>query len=175
MSPDCRLPLFGANRLDEQVCASRPREVTEAETPAPVLLTIVKRLWTRFCHRRFTPSLNATKPSEHGISRAAVFPSGAPLARTSKFRLGALWGGAKPPANESTLAQWELELENVRVVRNDLTDADLRIVARTRPAAARSAMKPERTEAQSAPVPESRLVWNRLTARLFVTGRSRLE
>src|SRR5262245_47777665 len=109
------------------------------------------------------------------MRRAAGFATEPIAAQILEFRLGTPPGRTRSPSKESSLTQSELELENVRVVRNDLSDADLRIVAGTRPAAARSAMKPKRTETGPTPVSDSRFVWNRLTARLFVAGRSRLE
>jgi hypothetical protein len=76
--------------------------------------------------------------------------------------------------------QTELSLERVRVVRNDLSEADLEVVPARRTPAARSAQTFEASEPQpSAPVSqlgalnaEPATGWGRFTSRLFGAGQT---
>ncbi|MCI0538163.1 MAG: hypothetical protein L0Z50_23400 [Verrucomicrobiales bacterium] len=119
-------------------------------------------------------SSDAIKLDEPDPAKAGVAPSGLPGPKLRRSWFGVRPGRDKSSAGGSPLVQPELELENVRVVRNDLSEADLRIVTGSRPHD-RSSAKAQPIETDLPRVSDPRLVWNRLTARLFVAGRSRLE
>jgi hypothetical protein len=98
------------------------------------------------------------------------------LAKPWKERMSALFGGgrgrsAKPviPRFTKQPVQGELLLDNVRVVRNDLSDADLEVIpARTLAARTRPALALEREGAHR--VAGRR--WGRIANRIFGAGKA---
>ena len=183
MSPEWRLPQFGSSGVDNQPCDFAQRDITGEKGPGRSTATFVERLLRSFRNRKLAPAparvaTQASRlliPAKQDAGRAEGYETGLLRAKGRKSRFGALFVQGKSVARERTLVQPELQLDNVRVVRNDLSDADLQIVAGIRPAPAQNTVKPDRTETHSPRVSDSRLVWNRLTARLFVAGRLRLE
>lgn len=85
--------------------------------------------------------------------------------------LPARTSGAKPAKSRVTRApvQTELSLERVRVMRNDLSDADLEVVpARPVKLAAKPAAPPAQPASRAEPVTAGEpTTWNRLTSRFF--------
>ncbi len=111
-------------------------------------------------------------PAASGVSAAVVEPEKAKRfagpATTLRQALAKKNPFATSKPERRTPVQTELLLEQVKVVRNDLNDSDLELVA---------ASIARKTEAPVAPVPDrdktfKGTVWNRLTARLFSIGRS---
>jgi hypothetical protein len=161
-----RLPQFRSSRLEPT--ANRGRCWHETKTREKGSSNVFGRLFERFCHQGFASD------GSHGPARSSN-ASAPPAAESRQPRLGRLFVRVKSSSHERPLVQPELGLDNIRVVRNDLSDADLQIVAATRRAPARSAVKARRSEPDSPRVSDSRFIWDRLTARLFAAGRSRLE
>ena len=178
MSSEYRLPQFGSSNSDGRSDCSATQGAPEAKPVAAYPLNFFERLLDRFCQRRPTQTPFEARGSgtfhtpEKVRSETFQRRPRAPL--SSKPRLGALLGRAPSRPAEQRLQQIELELDQVRVVRNDLSEADLQVVARTGATRSRSAAK-EDSQPASPPAADSRLTWNRMTARLFVAGRSRLE
>jgi hypothetical protein len=70
---------------------------------------------------------------------------------------------ARPPASAGTPTQCELSLDQVKVVRNDLSDTDFEVVARR-------GKKAERKPAPTADGPDS--AWGRVSLRIFGAGKA---
>ncbi len=91
-------------------------------------------------------------------------------ARRRFFGLGSL---GRTKVEGGSLVQSELSLETVKVVRNDLSDADLELVP------AKMAARPELPLSKVSSLPPrngaARMVWSRLTARIFENNRSRFR
>lgn len=75
--------------------------------------------------------------------------------------------GKRPERRAVAPVQGELRLESIQVVRNDLRESDLEIVPAAKPLEADAA--PAASGPGSA---ETRVVWQRVAARLFGAGRS---
>ncbi len=121
---------------------------------------------------RRTLSAGANRHSLAGELRlkAAGFLSrwGAKLSRLPKRPIGkatkpAIPGFTKPPVQE------ELSLDRIKVVRNDLSDADLEVVPTPRPADPASAAPTTGTDER--PGPEQG-AWGKVAARMFGPGKS---
>ena len=121
-----------------------------------------------------------------------------PLKPKKRISIFQRWGQMKNPFRQKTpgrksappAVQGELRLESVKVVRNDLNEADLEIVAGKEegekpvaaPESTKCATKCEGKEevasasaAPASPTPNqqaSRVVWQRIATRLFGTGRT---
>jgi len=91
-------------------------------------------------------------------------------ARRRFFGLGSL---GRTKVEGGSLVQSELSLETVKVVRNDLSDADLELVP------AKIAARPELPMPKVSSLPPRNgaagMVWSRLTARIFENNRSRFR
>jgi hypothetical protein len=165
MSREWRLPQFRSSWPDDRAREARQIGITESAETSEASARFFQRFMKRF-------QKGGTGHSQSGASATAPVSKTSPRTDKAPERSGlaALLNRARPV--ERRLVQSELDLDHVRVVRNDLSDADLQVVAAARPrGGARSAGK-----AESAPRPaDSRLIWNKLTARLFVASRSRLE
>ena len=83
----------------------------------------------------------------------AAFPRG----RWTLFRSGA----AEAPRPEHSVVQGELVLDTVKVVRNDLNEADLEVVPARKAPAAPAAPQPQKAASGAA------VLWSRITSRLF--------
>ena len=177
MCAEFRLPQFGSGGLnDERVRRQSNCGGSLSEAKFSFLERALRMLWAGDLERasgegRQNASVDAfAKAHPVGRLSEAAFPGKArrPLLTRLLVRKGS-------SSIERPLVQSELALENVRVVRNDLSDADLEVVAPKRSTQARSARPTERNEMDAPRPAESGLTWNRLAARLFVAGRARLE
>jgi hypothetical protein len=112
-----------------------------------------------------------TMPLKKGIAsdgaktqKLPAFPTVRPRKRiwAGKFNPISLWRGSRPsgPQKAQPPMQAELSLDRVKVVHNDLTDADVEIV----PIKSRTA--PE-TEAPILPPAQAGDPWSRLSAKIF--------
>jgi len=148
-------PLVAPVAVVEAVTVSQPEPVNLAPSE-PVSVTPV----------RVEPQVKrpVAMPAKKRVSLAAWVRKLNPLAY-----LPARISGGKPAKSRVTRApvQTELSLERVKVMRNDLSDADLEVVP-ARPAkpvvaapAVRPASRPEPVTAGEA------TTWNRLTSRFF--------
>lgn len=110
----------------------------------------------------------AQSPQKCGGARAiAVSEVHSPAAEAAPTAGKPAWKifGARPSGRAArALVQCELSLEQVKVMRNDLNDTDLKIV-RVQPARQAARNAPEAPSADLKPAVER--VWSRLTARLF--------
>ncbi|HZR20193.1 MAG TPA: hypothetical protein VFE51_23120 [Verrucomicrobiae bacterium] len=125
--------------------AEQPRPAGNSETPALDLPEPIGR----------GMALNPDEPRTEGSVRGESSPSPATLPqseasprRPSALRALLLWGRARKagPAALSKgrpLIQAELSLDSVKVVRNDLSESDLEVIARDKGPAAQPAAPPE--------------------------------
>jgi hypothetical protein len=114
-------------------------------------------------------------PAPRGIERVRKFRKRSWL----EILTFGLLGRAKAT---SELVQAEMNLDNVRVIRNDLADSDLEVVVNKKKkfTLRKTAAAPPETAATPQPqpaakpakhVPPKRLEWNELAARLFQIGQ----
>lgn len=91
-----------------------------------------------------------------------TLPVARPRKRTwiSRFNPVSAWRGSTPPQKTPCPRQAELSLDRVKVVHNDLTDADVEIVP------IKSRRAPETAEPVVAPV-QGEDSWSRLSAKIF--------
>ncbi len=171
MLAECRLPQF-------LVTARSESRVSESQQPeascAARRVTFVGRLFEQFRFRGFASVVarGFLRGRTAEVGRAKVHKT---ATKSSNLWFRAFGGHVRSRSFESSLVQAELELENVRVVRNDLSDTDLEIVAGRRRARAQGAAKTVRPRMDSLSVPDSRFEWSRMAARLFVAGQARFE
>jgi hypothetical protein len=162
---------------------SPARNISELEAPAPEATPQPKK------RLNFLKVLNPFRKGRRIKKQKAdesVVPATAPEQRKDgksifrkSFFPARVKGQGESAKQVRTLVQSELSLDAVRVVRNDLCDTDLEIVAcfRQREAAmAKGALAPDKTQ-PSAGQNESAFAkaatqpgWSRLTARLFDTS-----
>jgi hypothetical protein len=147
MSRDCRLPQFGSTRRMET-----PPEPSGSDEPK---------------------SAPGADPCRAGRVQGKAGRLGRILSNPVKFLWQVSWG-ARKGRKPRPLVQPELALENVRVVRNDLNDGESDAMSRAR-AVSDGIVSPANQSNNTARSSEAGVVWNRLTARLFAVGRSRLE
>lgn len=156
MDKRARLPKFGSTKNPFAAAHSTP-EVNQPVPPQPTNSADAE------------PVVRATPPAANPI------PASAPATRLRRAvrRLQEWYLEVNPlprlagPARSAFTAvprpsgpiQSELSLDTVRVVRNDLSDADLEIVP----------VKPAR-RADAVPLPEEN-AWSRLTTRIFVQAK----
>jgi hypothetical protein len=134
----------------EQDRASEPRQ---ERSLSPVARSV--------CDRQESDPTERVKPVEQLEHR----PKG--------FRAFLLWGRAKArrPAlpGGRPMVQGELSLDNVRVVRNDLTESDVEIVGRASPA--KQPASPENLEVTESRKPAAEPGWGAVAGRLLSLGK----
>jgi len=175
MSPDCRLPQFPIEKGGEEFWGS------ERLTSKPAAEnSLFARLRRRFGKRASNAGRSIETPPGQGTNSPAdedEFEGSGGLSGTRASGQGNEGFRARIDESDSTcegrLIQPELTLDKVQVVRNDLRDADLEIVR----VGAKASQEAARTKSRPVcAVPgKAGLIWNRLTARLFVAGRSRFQ
>jgi hypothetical protein len=175
MLPHYRLPQFGASKSDEPSGV----DVAAARQAKPVRLdseTFLRRFLKRVRGGRGEArEISIFRPRGNGEWQ--ILQRAARASEKGKPRFGALFSRAPERPAEQRMEQIELGLDQVRVVRNDLSEADLQVVPRPR----RPSERTQKRDLPPAPVQVgnteagSRMIWNRMTARLFVAGRARLE
>jgi hypothetical protein len=152
-------------------------DAKESVVPAKKNESSFLKRWNPF--RKRNSAINKVNVEEEvGEIEGGDSKSGKSIFRKSFFPArGKKQGELAKPVR--TLIQSELSLEAVRVVRNDLSDTDLEIVAcfRQREAANAKAGNAELKTVRPVPVDSSAFAkaaaqpgWSRLTARLFDTG-----
>lgn len=137
------------------------RPISLAPPPRPFAETAERFFAGRKAHK--TDPAAATAPAQPVVAvakPAAAASTGRGLRRLNPF--------ASKSAAARPLVQAELSLDAVKVVRNDLSDADLELIP-VQPAKTVEAL-PVSTEGAS--VGRAPTVWSRLTAKLFGLSRA---
>jgi hypothetical protein len=111
---------------------------------------------------------SAPLPFAESIPAEPITTPQQPMKRKAKFSWGSVfkfrWFRAQPARTD--LVQSELSLEKIRVMRNDLTDSDLRLILK------RKKKKPKNVFASTQENNSiARQGWSELTARLFELGQ----
>jgi len=121
------------------------------------------------------PAASATSPSRHssltnGLDQAQSAPTPpapVPSAGGTGHRPPHLFHLASKPPAKKPLGQPELSLDGVKVVRNDLSTADLELVSPSVPVPAQEAAGGVSLSPGPSKIELTALAWNRLTSRLF--------
>lgn len=156
MKKECLLPIFeGSPRF---AARREPSHEVVEHTPAES----VQLDWIEQKRNATAKVLPQTRPAPAPI-RPGENPPSAPKRNWLSILSFGLLGRKK---GNSTLVQAELSLERVRVLRNDLRDADLELVVKKRPQARKAS-----AAARSWSTVEEQQPWSKLASRLFEIER----
>jgi len=156
------LPKFGSNPLPE------PQAAALLSPPEPSRPPIVKKSWFgRWVPLKRKKKMNPAEEIELSATVASPVPTVTEFYPQGRWTLTANPFHQKPgPKRAAASVQGELALDMVKVVRNDLNDSDLELIAGR---LAGSAPSPIRSLGASE---GSGYLWSRLTTRLFGAGET---